>query len=152
MTGEPAPISAEARRALERELAELRAQREAVAATLRGGDAQGDTADQADELQRAAQLQRLDRRIGDIDVRLRQAADAGPPPTDVIGIGTTATVRFDDGTVQTLQLGEVAEALNQTLVTTDSPLGRALLGHRVGDLVGYEAPGGPTTVTVLSLG
>ncbi|GHA77428.1 MULTISPECIES: GreA/GreB family elongation factor [Streptomyces] len=151
MTGEPAPISAEARKALERELAELRAERDAVAATLRDEDAQGDTADQADELQRVADLQRLDRRIGDIDARLRQAGDAGPPPTDVIGIGTTATVRFDDGTVQTVQLGEVAELDGTTLVTAASPLGRALLGHRVGDLIGYDAPGGHTTVQVLSL-
>lgn len=54
MTGGPEPISAVAREAFERELAQLRTDRAAVAATLRGGKEVGDQADQADELQRAS--------------------------------------------------------------------------------------------------
>jgi transcription elongation GreA/GreB family factor len=152
MTSEAGPISAEARRALEQELADLHAERNAVAATLGDTDSAGDTADQADELQRATQLDRVDARITEITVRLDGAAEAGPPRTDVVGPGSTATVRFADGAQETVQIGDVAEPLDQTLVTTDSPLGRALLGHRVGDSVSYEAPEGRTTVTVLSLG
>ncbi|MFJ9733698.1 GreA/GreB family elongation factor [Streptomyces sp. NPDC101171] len=34
----------------------------------------------------------------------------------------------------------------------DSPLGRALLGHRVGESVSYEAPEGRATAEVVSLG
>jgi transcription elongation GreA/GreB family factor len=152
MTSEAGPISAEARRALEQELADLHAERNAVAATLGDTDSAGDTADQADELQRATQLDRVDARITEITVRLDGAAEAGPPRTDVVGLGSTFTVRFADGAEETVQIGDVAEPLDQTLVTTDSPLGRALLGHRVGDCVSYEAPDGRTTVTVLSLG
>jgi transcription elongation GreA/GreB family factor len=152
MTSEAGPISAEARRALEQELADLHAERDAVAATLGDTDSAGDSADQADELQRATQLDRVDARITEITVRLDGAAEAGPPRTDVVGPGSTVTVRFADGAQETVQIGDVAEPLDQTLVTTDSPLGRALLGHRVGDSVSYEAPEGRTTVTVLSLG
>ncbi|QIY75820.1 GreA/GreB family elongation factor [Streptomyces sp. RLB1-33] len=152
MTSEAGPISAEARRALEQELADLHAERNAVAATLGDTDSAGDTADQADELQRATQLDRVDARITEITVRLDGAAEAGPPRTDVVGPGSTVTVRFAAGAQETVHIGDVAEPLDQTLVTTDSPLGRALLGHRVGDSVSYEAPDGRTTVTVLSLG
>ncbi|AUY47709.1 GreA/GreB family elongation factor [Streptomyces sp. CB01881] len=152
MTGQAQPISAVAREALERERAGLRTDREKVAATLRGGEEVGDRADQADELQRATEVDRLDARIAEIDGRLRQAAVAGPPGTDAIGVGSTVRVRFADGTETTVQVGELAEALDRTLVTTDSPLGRALLGRRVGETVGYEAPTGPTTAVVLSLG
>lgn len=49
-------------------------------------------------------------------------------------------VRFADGTESTVQLGELATALDRTLVTADSPLGRALLGRRAGDTVAYETP------------
>ncbi|MFD8214757.1 GreA/GreB family elongation factor [Streptomyces sp. NPDC059697] len=152
MTSEAGPISAEARRALEEELADLHAERNAVASTLGDTDSAGDTADQADELQRATQLDRVDARITEITVRLDGAAEAGPPRTDVVGLGSTVTVRFADGAEETVQIGDVAEPLDQTLVTTDSPFGRALLGHRVGDSVSYEAPDGRTTVTVLCLG
>lgn len=78
MTGGPEPISAAAREALERELDELRTEREAVAVTLRdgGGDETGDRADQADELQRGTELTRLDRRIDELHGRLREIGRA----------------------------------------------------------------------------
>ncbi|MFC9392275.1 GreA/GreB family elongation factor [Streptomyces sp. NPDC057027] len=154
MTGGPEPISAVGREELERELADLRVEREAVAATLRdgGGDEVGDRADEADELQRGDDLDRLDARITEIEGRLKEASVAGAPSTDAVGVGSSVTVRFEDGTESTLQVGELANALDATLVTADSPLGRALLGHRAGETVTYDTPEGRTTAVVLSLG
>ncbi|MEU6163174.1 GreA/GreB family elongation factor [Streptomyces tanashiensis] len=154
MTGGPEPLSAVAREALQRELADLRTEREAVAVTLRGGggDEVGDRADQADELQRADELDRLDTRITEIEGRLKEGAVAGAPSTDAVGVGSSVTVRFADGTESTVQIGELANALDATLVTADSPLGRALLGHRAGDTVTYDTPEGRTNAVVVSLG
>ncbi|MEU1226651.1 GreA/GreB family elongation factor [Streptomyces sp. NPDC005828] len=154
MTGGPEPISAVGREELERELADLRVEREAVAATLRdgGGDEVGDRADEADELQRGDDLDRLDTRITEIEGRLKEASVAGAPSTDAVGVGSSVTVRFEDGTESALHIGELANALDATLVTADSPLGRALLGHRAGDTVTYDTPEGRTTAVVLSLG
>ncbi|MER5470639.1 GreA/GreB family elongation factor [Streptomyces sp. NPDC002935] len=153
MPTEPAPISEAARHALEQELADLRTERGKVAATLRDSDAEvGDHADEADELQRADDLRRLDDRISAITTRLSQAKVAGPPRTDQVGVGSTVTVRFSDGTTDTVQIGETAAVLDRTLVTADSPLGGALLGHRAGDTVSFEAPDGPESAVVVSLG
>ena len=153
MTGEPEPISPTALRALEQELADLRSERETVAATLRDtdSDAVGDQADQADELQRATELARLDTRISGISTRIGRAAVAGPPSADVVGVGSTVTVRFSDNSTESVNIGGVAEELDHTLVTADSPLGHALLGHRVGDTVTYETPGGQDSATVVAL-
>ncbi|MFH8342457.1 GreA/GreB family elongation factor [Streptomyces sp. AM6-12] len=152
MTGGPEPISAEARRALEQELADLREERRMVAGTLKDDPDVGDQADQADELQRVDQLDRLDRRIADITERLHEADQAGPARTDVVGVGSAVTVRFANGSVETLSIGEGAEALDQNLVTEDSPLGRALLGRRAGDSVRYDTPDGPASAVVESIG
>ncbi|MFH9657104.1 GreA/GreB family elongation factor [Streptomyces sp. NPDC017248] len=152
MTGDPEPIGAQARRALEQELADLRDERRLVAGTLRDSASVGDQADQADALRRVDQLARLDRRIEEITDRLRQAEAAGPAPTDVAGVGSTVTVRFPDGATETLEIAEMAEALDQRLVTADSPLGRALLGHRPGDSVRYDTPDGPATAVLESIG
>ncbi|MGW5636090.1 GreA/GreB family elongation factor [Streptomyces sp. NPDC003832] len=152
MTSGPEPIGAEARRALKEELADARAERQTVATTLQdSSEPVGDSADQADELQRADELRRLDARIDDLALRLRQSATAGPPPSGVVGVGSTVTVRFEDGSQQVLSIGEVAESPDQNLVTADSPLGGALLGHHVGDTVGYDTPGGRENATVVSL-
>ncbi|MFG3157801.1 GreA/GreB family elongation factor [Streptomyces sp. NPDC048219] len=153
MPSEPAPISADARHALEQERATVQAERGKVAATLRDSDADvGDRADAADELQRADALQRLDSRIADITTRLTQAEDAGPPPADRVGVGSSVTVRYGDGTERTVEIGERAEAPDRDLVTADSPLGRAFLGRRPGDTVTYDTPEGRATAAVVSPG
>ncbi|MDQ0988943.1 GreA/GreB family elongation factor [Streptomyces sp. V3I7] len=152
MTTDPGPIGADARRALERELADLRTERDAVAKTLKDTDEPGTRADQADELERATELGRLDQRISEVTVRLQGADRSGPPPTDVVGMGSTVTVRFFDGTQSTIEIGEIAEASDPDLVTADSPLGRALLGRRAGETVSYTTPEGQSTAVVVSLG
>ncbi|MEU9080233.1 GreA/GreB family elongation factor [Kitasatospora sp. NPDC048538] len=152
MTGGPEPISPEGLRAVQEDLAQLRAERARAAATLRAEDPVGDRADAADELQRASDVLRLDRRIAELELRLHEAEVAGPPATDVVGVGSTVTLRFADGSRETVAVGELAEHLEQNLVTADSPLGRALLGHRAGDTVDYQTPGGGTSAVVLSIG
>ncbi|MFE9426472.1 GreA/GreB family elongation factor [Kitasatospora sp. NPDC006697] len=153
MTGLPEPIADEDRRALEQELAQLRVEREAVGRTLRDHDSDeiGDHADQADELQRADLAAKLDDRIAEIRLRLEQAAVAGPPRTDAVGVGTSLTVRFDDGATRAVRIGELADELDEALVTSDSPLGLALMGHRAGETVRYDTPAGPASAQVLSI-
>jgi transcription elongation GreA/GreB family factor len=152
VTDEPAPISPEGRRALENELADLRSERASVAATLRSGDGVGDQADEADELQRVSAVARLDRRIRQLEDRLREGTVAGSPATDAVGVGSAVTVRFADGSSETFEISELANELDESLVTADSPLGHALLGHRPGDTVAYDTPRGRATATIVSIG
>ncbi|MFB7862845.1 MULTISPECIES: GreA/GreB family elongation factor [unclassified Streptomyces] len=152
MTDGPEPISEDALEALQRELAELRTERGSVAATLRVPDEVGDRADEADELQRAEQVARLDRHIAEIEGRIREASVAGAPSSDAVGVGSTVTVRFEDGAESTVHVGELADADDPALVTSDSPLGLALMGRRAGESVSYRTPGGPATAVVVSVG
>ncbi|MFF4383491.1 GreA/GreB family elongation factor [Kitasatospora sp. NPDC092039] len=152
MSGGPEPISAEGLRAVQEELAQLRAERGKVAATLRGVEPVGDRADAADELQRASEVTRLDRRITELEARLREAEVAGEPSARVVGVGSTVTVRFGDGTEETVEISELAEERDLTLVTFDSPLGKALLGRHAGETVNYETPAGAASAMVLSVG
>ncbi|MFD8276299.1 GreA/GreB family elongation factor [Streptomyces flaveolus] len=153
MPSEPAPIGADARHALEQERADLQAERARVAATLRDSDAEvGDRADAADELRRADALQRLDSRIAGISTRRTRMEAAEPPATDAVGVGSSVTVRYGDGTEESLETGERAEASDHELITAEVHLGRALLGRRPGDTVTYDTPDGRTTAAVVSLG
>lgn len=145
MSGGPEPISAEGLRAVREERGE-------VAATLGKEDPVGDPADAADELQRASEVARLDRRIAELEGRLREAEVAGAPSEEVVGVGSTVTVRFSDGAEETVEISEVAEERELTLVTYDSPLGKALLGRRAGETVNYETPGGAASAMVLAVG
>jgi len=70
----------------------------------------------------------------------------------VIRIGSRVCVRDEDGEAE-FQIVDPAEAdAIAERVSADSPIGRALLGRHVGDLVRFRAPGGLLAVKVLDVG
>ena len=71
--------------------------------------------------------------------------------TDMIGLGSRVKVRGLDGLAEfsVVEPGE-ADAADKR-VSAASPLGRALLGHQVGDEVQFRAPAGVQAVTVLEV-
>ncbi len=69
----------------------------------------------------------------------------------VIGIGSRVCVRDSDGDAA-FCIVEPGEAdIAHERVSADSPLGRALLGRRVGDEVRFRAPGGILTAIVVEI-
>jgi transcription elongation GreA/GreB family factor len=75
-----------------------------------------------------------------------------PTTSDRIRGGATVNLEYQDGTRQTVWLGPDGLADDEeTVVTPDSPLGRALLGRRVGDSVEYAAPAGRERVRALDV-
>ncbi|WP_158887565.1 GreA/GreB family elongation factor [Amycolatopsis anabasis] len=145
---ERAPLSADARRQLETELAQLRQQRAATAPGLGELGGPGDSADQADVLERAEVAAWLDRRIAEVtDILAR-----GYPVESGFADGTKITLRFDDGSEDTLRIVAVAGGEGGgSSVTADSPLGQALQGHKAGDTITYRTPGGQLSATVVSI-
>jgi len=64
-------------------------------------------------------------------------------PTDRVGIGSRVTVAEEDGEPETYHIvGSVEADPKRGRVSNQSPLGKALLGHRVGDEVIVNVPDG----------
>ena len=59
---------------------------------------------------------------------------------DEVGLNNTVTIEFvDDGSQETYKIVTTVRANSlEGLITNESPLGKALLGHRVGDVVTVE--------------
>jgi transcription elongation factor GreA len=141
-------FSPAARAQLEKELADLRAQRNAMAAGLGEQERTGDAADQADVLDRAENAAWLDRRISDVAAKLEH----GGRDSSLLPDGTTVKLRYADGDEDELQVISVpGENADTTVVTSDSPLGLALVGAKTGDEIKYRTPRGEMTATVVSL-
>ncbi len=69
-----------------------------------------------------------------------------------VRIGSRVCVRDEDGEAEFRIVDPAdADAIAEH-VSADSPLGRALLGSHVGDLVRFRAPGGVLAVTVVEVG
>jgi transcription elongation factor GreA len=143
------------RRQLEQELADLRSQRQYIAGTLGTDDPRGDNADQADTVERASQLTWIDDRITEITDILDHGLGAGRTAVgarDRVAVGNHVTLEFSDGSRDALLIGDIALDTGQaTLLTPDSPLGRSVVGLRVGETVTYQAPSGPEQVTVIEI-
>jgi transcription elongation factor GreA len=94
-------------------------------------------------------------RLGHLQSRLRDFSmiDFSKIPRDRVGLGSKVTVLDvdkDEESKYTLVTSEEADA---TLgkISTSSPIGRGLLGKKVGDTVKIQIPGGMREMEILSL-
>jgi transcription elongation factor GreA len=89
---------------------------------------------------------------GKAEARIRQLsqllreAKVGEAPTEagVAGPGMVVTVRFDDDETERFLIGSREDSAHGGLeiYSAQSPLGKALSGHRVGDKASYRTPKG----------
>jgi transcription elongation factor GreA len=138
------PVTVAARRALERNLARLRAERREIPARLRVAREFGDMANndehwaiREEEAVLAARIARLE----DILARATKVDQSGVG--DSVTVGSSVTVVDVDTRERLDYVIEGAHgALTPGTVSAISPVGRALLGRRVGDLVSVHLPQG----------
>ncbi|HEY57572.1 MAG TPA: transcription elongation factor GreA [Anaerolineae bacterium] len=91
-------------------------------------------------------------RIQELEHLLASAKVIEDMQRDVVDVGCTVTVEEEDGMVSTYTIVGQAEAAPQNgLISNESPLGKALMGHKVGDEVEVRAPGGQFKVRILKV-
>ena len=107
----------------------------------------GDIAENAEYDDAKNEQANLEQRIAQIEDRLRSATviHAREVPTDVAGIGSTVHVKDEKtGNSQKFTIVGSAEANPaESKLSNESPVGRALLGHKRNDVVSVPVPKGP---------
>jgi len=75
-----------------------------------------------------------------------------PEDTGVVNIGMQVEVETESGSKRIFNLVETFEADPKAgLISDQSPVGKALMGHKVGDEVTVTTPGGVTSYVILSM-
>ena len=113
----------------------------------------GDWMDQTEYMLVEAELAFVDGRIAELQHMIDHAQLIGPGNEDnVVNIGETAVIQTSKGETEQYTIVGVAEA-NPTLglISNESPLGQALLGHKVGDEVTVHAPIGDLHYRIVSV-
>jgi transcription elongation factor GreA len=137
---------------LEQELQSLRGAHEpACRARLRDARESG-RSDDAERHMAVEELQRVQARIGELE-QLLAASAAGPPLTHgAVGAGSRVTARDEARRLHVFTLVSPLEAGSAPgLVSTESPVGAALLGRAPGDTILVQTPAGQRTFTVMSI-
>ena len=99
----------------------------------------------------------LETRIAQLEEKIRSASVVDPDEvdTEIVQVGNAVSVRFDDGKEQTFTIVGSAEAKPPARLSNESPIGKALLGHRKGDVIEVSLPNGSKrrlTVGQISVG
>ncbi len=154
MNGRMHFLTPEGRRKLERELEHLRTvRRKEVAENLASAVEEGDLTENAGYEEAKREQAFVEGRIRDIEAILADAQDlAHSGDSDMVRLGATVTVAEDGEAPEEYQIVGRAEADPlRGRISNESPLGKALLGCRVGDKVTVETPNGPILFGVLNI-
>jgi transcription elongation factor GreA len=90
-------------------------------------------------------------RIKELEILLATARviDENPPTAESVQVGSTVTIQEDGADPEVYTIVGAAEANPSAgRISNESPLGKALLNHKVGERVQVDAPAGAFTVTI----
>lgn len=143
-------VTDEGLKRLENELAELKAKRTEVAEKLKVARGFGDLSENSEYDEAKNEQAIIEGRIVELEARLKnvKVLDESQLSNDRVNIGATVEVKC--GKVKTVfKIVSTSESNPaEGLISDESPVGRALLDHEVGDKVEVEIPNGVVTYTI----
>jgi transcription elongation factor GreA len=150
-------LTAEGFAAHKSELEGLYAERPKIAETLREAMADKDFRENAPLDAARDQQAQVEARIRELEHLIRRAevieGDGGQPVGGGVGIGNSVKlVNVNDGRAVVYQLVSPSEvSLRAGKISTESPVGAAIMGRRVGDEVEVKAPAGALRYKIESI-
>jgi len=96
----------------------------------------------------------MEGRIKELEIVLATARviDEGAQTSDAVQVGSTVTIQEEGADPEVYTIVGAAEANPASgRISNESPLGKALLNHKLGDRVQVDAPAGPFVVTLLKV-
>jgi len=123
-----------------------------VAQYLHEAKESGDVIDNAAYDEAKNEQARLEGRILELEQLLANAKLISKIQTDVVTLGSVVHVRnSDEREYRYTIVGSYEAKPSAGMISNESPVGKALLGHKIGDLVFASTPGGVKEYTILSI-
>jgi transcription elongation factor GreA len=139
-------LTPQQRAALEAELAELEGpKRTEIVDAIKRAREFGDLSENFEYHAAKNEQGLLERRIALLKDRLHRAVTVEHKSDDNVGVGSIVEVEDEDGETMQIEISAVGG------VAPDSPLGQALMGAGVGDVVDVQAPRGTWKARVLAI-
>lgn len=138
---------------LKAELVELTGpKREDIAKRLRSAIQMGDLSENADYHKAKEDQSFLEGRIQEIEAILRIATIVEKKQGDAVSVGSRVTIQEGDFDPETFYLVGAKEADPRNgKISNESPFGKALMDHKVGESVEAETPGGKVKLKILKI-
>ena len=132
----------------------IKVKRPEIAQQIHDAKAMGDISENAgyDEAKNAQAF--LEGEIMELEWKLKHAVIIDEEgPKDEVGLGSRVRVRYEDtGEEETFTIvGSVEADPFNNHISNESPVGRALMGRKVGDVVDVETPGGTLKLRIVEI-
>jgi transcription elongation factor GreA len=150
----PTFLTREGFQKLQDELEFLRTQkREEIANRLREAMEGGELIENAEYEAAKNEQAFVEGRIKELEVILASARIIEEKPTaEMVQVGSTVSVKEEGGKPEEYTIVGAAEANPaKGLISNESPLGKAILGHKAGERVEVDAPAGKFIVQIMKL-
>jgi transcription elongation factor GreA len=153
MTNHQMYLTPEGAAKLQEELKELTGpRREELSKRLRSAIQMGDLSENADYHKAKEDQAFLEGRIQEIEAVLRTAVIVEKTYGDTVSVGSTVTVQEENFDPETYYVVGAKEAdPRHGKISNESPIGRAVMDHKVGDVVEAETPSGKLKFKILKV-
>ena len=149
-------LTSEGLKKIEEELDFLKSiKRKEIAERIKEAIAFGDISENSEYDEAKNEQAKIEERIAKLEATLRKAKiiDEEEISLDVVSIGSTVKVKmlaFDEIAEYTIVGTTEADPYDQK-ISNESPVGKALLGKKVGDIVDVQVPDGTTKLEILEI-
>ena len=148
-------LTADGYLALEQELNTLKTEkRPEVIKALKEARALGDLSENSDYDAARNEQAQLESRIKELEFKLEHCtiADAGTDSDGSVRVGSSVTITYDDGDTEEYKIvGSLEADPFENKISNESPIGKAIIGHKKGEVVEVASPNGNFTVTITDI-
>jgi len=144
-------LTLEGKKELEQELELLKSQRGEAAERIANARDHGDLRENAEYDTARDEQARMETRIADIEEILQNAEIIKAKHGSTVQVGTTVELEIKGKTVVYTVVGPVEADPLAGKISNESPIGRALLGKKVNDVVTIETPKGTVEYKIVAI-
>ena len=139
---------------IENRLNKLREEdRPRIIQAIKEARAQGDLSENADYDAAREEQAKVEAEIKDLEYMIEHAVIIEAAKTGVVGLGSVVKIEYvgDDDTDEYKIVGSLEADPFDNKISDESPIGKALCGSKVGDIVSIESPNGSYEVKIISI-
>lgn len=146
-------LTAEGYLELEQELNVLKTEkRPEVIKALKEARALGDLSENSDYDAARNEQAQLEARIKELEFKLEHCTIADATQKDVVNVGTKVVITYDDGETEEYKIvGSLEADPFENKISNESPIGKAIIGHKKGEVVEVASPNGNFNVTITNI-
>lgn len=144
------PVTKEGFATLQKDLLQLQKDRPAAVKTLAEARSMGDLSENGLYTAAKSRLRSIDTQIFRTEIQIK-LADIIEGAQGQVSIGSIVNVKSEDREITFYIVGDYEANPAEKKISQHSPLGRALMGKKVGETAHFEAPKGTISYKILSI-